>query len=51
VTLQQRYFDLRRWTLRNFVPEAVWPKSVNVDGVAIKLRNAPYSFGTKWVLK
>lgn len=51
MTLQQTYFDFRRWALKTFVPEFVWPKTVDVDGVPIKLRNAPYSFGTKWVLK
>lgn len=29
------------------VPEFVWPKSVLIDGVSVKLRHAPYSFGTK----
>ncbi len=51
MSLQQRYYDFRRWALRTFVPEFVWPRAVDVDGVQIKLRGTPYSFGTKLVLK
>lgn len=41
----------RRWLLKNLVPEIFWPVQVRLDGVSIPLRNTPYSFGTKWILK
>jgi hypothetical protein len=44
-------YRLRRTLLRVLVPEFVWPKFVMVDGAQIKVRNAPYSFGVKRVLK
>lgn len=45
--LRLYYFSRRRWILKKFVPEFVWPESVNIDGVQIGLRGAPYSFGVK----
>ena len=39
------------WTLRNLVPEAYWPDSVDVDGVPIRLRNTPYSFSVRRLIK
>jgi FkbM family methyltransferase len=51
MSLQQLYYRFRRWALATFVPEAFWPRSVEIDGVTVKLRNAPYSFGTKWVIR
>lgn len=44
-------YRLRRTLLRTLVPEFVWPRTVLVDGVEIRVRNAPYSFGVKRVLK
>ena len=37
--------------MRFLVPEFVWPKCVFIDGARITIRNAPYSFGVKRVLK
>lgn len=39
------------WALRNLVPEAYWPESVDVDGVAIRLRHTPYSFSTRRLIR
>jgi len=44
-------YRMRRTLLRVLVPEFVWPKSVLIDGARIAIRNAPYSFGVKRVLK
>jgi Protein-L-isoaspartate(D-aspartate) O-methyltransferase (PCMT) len=41
----------RRTLLKLLIPEFVWPKSVLIDGAEIKVRNTPYSFGVKRVLK
>jgi FkbM family methyltransferase len=38
---------MRRWLLRNLVPEQVWPKTIQLDGVQIPLRGLPVSFGVK----
>jgi len=37
--------------LKNLIPEWYWPKTILVDGVEIKIRNTPYSFGTRWLLR
>lgn len=37
--------------LSHFIPEFIWPVSVNISGAEIPIRNEPYSFGTKWILK
>ena len=37
--------------MKLLVPEIVWPKTVSIDGAEIKVRNAPYTFGIKRVLK
>ena len=42
---------LRRLLLGTFIPEFYWPVSVNISGVDIPIRNEPFSFGTKWILK
>ncbi|KAF0242838.1 MAG: hypothetical protein Q8K64_05605 [Sediminibacterium sp.] len=42
---------LRRILLSILVPELYWPKSVNINGAEIAIRNEPFSFGTKWILK
>lgn len=39
------------WVLRNFVPESYWPETVDVDGVAIRLRHTPYSFSTRKLIR
>jgi len=36
---------------QDIVPEFVWPKEATIDGVNFKIRNTPYSFGTKRGLK
>ena len=41
---------LRRNLLLALVPEWVWPKHVVVDGVTFRVRNTPYSVGTKRLL-
>jgi FkbM family methyltransferase len=45
--LKNNYYSLRRKVLKLFVPEFIWPKETNIDGAFIKIRNTPYSFGTK----
>ncbi len=47
MSLQKKYWSLRRKILRAFIPEFVWPKEAMIDGVSFKLRNTPYSYGTK----
>jgi FkbM family methyltransferase len=44
---RQIFYYLRRKLLKNLVPEFIWPKERNIDGTFIKVRNTPYSFGTK----
>lgn len=44
-------YRARRTLLKHLVPEFVWPKSVLIDGAEIKVRNAPYSFGVKRILR
>lgn len=44
-------YAIRRFLLKHFVPEFIWPEQVEIDGVVIKVRNSPYSFGTKMILK
>jgi FkbM family methyltransferase len=41
---------IRRWLLRNLVPEALWPRHVLLDGVSIPVRGMPFSFGVKRIL-
>lgn len=33
------------------IPEFYWPKNVLVDSTVIKIRNTPYTFGTRWLIK
>ncbi|MGD1923159.1 MAG: hypothetical protein ACFB03_03075 [Paracoccaceae bacterium] len=42
--------QVRRFVLKTFVPEFIWPKHIDVDGVSIRIRGEPYSFGVKRVL-
>lgn len=42
---------LRRWLLRNLIPEAMWPKNVLLDNVSIPVRGMPYSYGVKKILQ
>lgn len=51
MSLQKKYWSIRRKLLRTFVPEFVWPKESVIDGVRFKIRNTPYSYGTKRGLK
>ena len=41
------YWRIRRYILRNLIPEIVWPKYVDLDGSAIEVRGMPFSFGVK----
>lgn len=45
--IREIYYSVRRKILKSFVPEFIWPKEINIDGVLIKVRNTPFSFGTK----
>jgi hypothetical protein len=47
MSLQKKYWSIRRKLLKTFVPEFIWPKESSIDGVNFKVRNTPYSFGTK----
>jgi FkbM family methyltransferase len=47
VGLQQKYWRIRRKLLKVLVPEFVWPKEAVIDGMSFKIRNTPYSYGTK----
>lgn len=38
---------LRRGLLKFLVPEVVWPRWIDLDGLKIQVRGAPYSFGIK----
>jgi len=38
------------WALRTLVPEWYWPRSINVDGVQIQIRDTPYTFSTRRIL-
>ena len=49
--LKQQYWNIRRKLLRTFVPEFIWPEESTIDGVSFKIRNTPYSYGTKRALK
>ena len=49
--LRQTYWNIRRSLLRTFVPEFIWPNEAVIDGVTFKVRNTPYSYGTKRALK
>jgi FkbM family methyltransferase len=42
---------LRRWLLQNLIPEWFWPEIVFIHEVGIKIRNTPYTFGSRWLLK
>jgi FkbM family methyltransferase len=41
------YWNLRRKILKIIIPEFFWPRYVNIEGTKFKIRNTPYSFGTK----
>lgn len=45
------FYLLRRFVLKYAVPEVWWPNHVQLDGVEFKVRNTPYSFGIKYLLK
>lgn len=42
--------QIRRWLLKHLVPELVWPRMVNLDGVPIPVRGMSFSFGVKRIL-
>lgn len=44
------FLSIRRFVLKSFVPEFIWPEYVSLDRTRIKVRNTPYSFGVKWLL-
>jgi hypothetical protein len=48
--MRKTLYMLRRFILRNLVPEVLWPKYTVIDGIYIKIRHTPYSFGIKWLL-
>ena len=48
--LFRTFTSLRRNFLTFVTPEFFWPKYVNIDGVEIKIRNEPYTFGIKYSL-
>ena len=48
---KKKYWQLRRAVLKFIIPEFVWPENIEIDGVKFKLRNTPYSFATKLILK
>ena len=48
--MRKYFYMFRRFFLRNLIPEFFWPEAVLIDGVLVKLRNQPYSFGIKWLL-
>jgi len=41
------YWNLRRKILKIIIPEFCWPRHVIIEGTKFKIRNTPYSFGTK----
>ena len=45
--LLKYFFYLRQFLLKILVPELLWKKYINVDGVPIPLRDMPFSFGVK----
>ncbi|MBX9735776.1 MAG: hypothetical protein K2X32_02525 [Phycisphaerales bacterium] len=49
--LPTSFYNFRRWALRTFVPESYWPEFVVLNGVKIQLRNTPYSFGVRSILR
>ena len=44
------FFKVRQSILRKIVPEFIWKKYNNFDGVPIPIRSMPFSFGTKLCL-
>jgi FkbM family methyltransferase len=51
MSIKQKYYLLRKAILKKIVPEIFWPKVIKIDNVPFKIRNMPYSFGTKRALK
>ncbi|MFT4634940.1 MAG: SAM-dependent methyltransferase [Arenicella sp.] len=48
--MRNRFLRIRRSLLKTLVPEFIWPREVDIDGVIVKLRGAPYSFSIKRLL-
>jgi len=44
------YYNIRRWILKNIIPETVWPEFIKIENIEFKLRNTPYSYGIKKLL-
>jgi FkbM family methyltransferase len=49
--LNKAFYLTRRFLLKHLVPAWYWPKHISIDGADIPLRHAPYTFGTKWILR
>ena len=45
--LLNNYFYIRQFLLKKLVPEILWKKYINLDGVPIPIRGMPFSFGVK----
>ncbi len=41
---------IRRFLLKKLIPEFVWPRQVEIDGVEFAVANTPYSFSVKRLL-
>ncbi|MEM1298341.1 MAG: hypothetical protein AAGH68_03600 [Pseudomonadota bacterium] len=50
MNLKKALLATRRVLLRHLVPELYWPKFAEIDGVKVRVRGAPYSFGVKRLL-
>ena len=48
--LRDLFLRVRRYALKMLVPEFIWPRFVDVGGVSIRLRGAPYTFAIKRLL-
>lgn len=46
-SIRKKYWALRRYFLKNFVPEFIWPEYITLNSVDIPIRNMQFSFGTK----
>ena len=51
LTLKKLAIRARQAMLKTLIPEIVWPKYVELSGVAIPVRHMPFSFGIKLSLK
>ncbi|XOJ89841.1 hypothetical protein ABXT57_02900 [Methylophilaceae bacterium Uisw_097] len=44
------FYNIRRFFLRNFIPEFIWPIYIYLDDVKFQIRKMPYSYGIKRML-